>query len=86
MLEDVARAAVVGVRVQHRPAAIAYNFCMGSKLSKTNPFLRDPATRERTVLKSVASSSAIEGIRAPFRKSANGGAKVAASSVAKNKR
>ena len=42
--------------------------CMSSKLAKTNPYLRDPVVRERTVLKSVASSSAIEGIRAPFRK------------------
>ena len=43
---------------------------MSSKLAKTNPYLRDPVTRERIVLKSVASSSAIEGIRAPFRKTA----------------
>lgn len=42
--------------------------CMSSKLAKTNLYLRDPVVRERTVLKSVASSSAIEGIRAPFRK------------------
>lgn len=42
---------------------------MSSKLSKTNPHLRDPVARERAILKSVASSSAIEGIRAPFRES-----------------
>lgn len=40
-------------------------------LSNTNPYLRDPVQRERSVLKSVASSSAIEGIRAPFRDSAS---------------
>ncbi len=39
---------------------------MSSKLSKANPHLRDPVARERAILKSVASSSAIEGIRAPF--------------------
>ncbi len=38
-------------------------------LSSTNPYLRDPVQRERSVLKSVASSSAIEGIHAPFRDS-----------------
>ena len=42
---------------------------MSSKLSKTNPHLRDPVSRERSILKSVASSSAIEGIRAPFKES-----------------
>src|SRR5262249_32629739 len=41
---------------------------MKRKLSEANPYLRDPNTRERTVLKSVATSSAIEGIRAPFRR------------------
>lgn len=61
-----------------------YNHRMSSKLAKTNPYLRDPAVRERTVLKSVASSSAIEGIRAPFKKTA---AKAKSASVpAKNKR
>jgi hypothetical protein len=45
---------------------------MSSKLSKTNPHLRDPVARERAILKSVASSSAIEGIRAPFTGSAQG--------------
>jgi len=40
---------------------------MGRKLIDTNPYLRDPVKRERSVLKSVASSSAIEGIHAPFR-------------------
>ena len=44
---------------------------MSRKLSATNPYLRDPVQRERAVLKSVASSSAIEGIHAPFRKTAS---------------
>lgn len=43
---------------------------MRSKLSKTNPHLRDPVARERAIVKSFASSSAIEGIRAPFTRSA----------------
>jgi len=43
---------------------------MGAKLTDTNPHLRDPLLRQRAVLKSVASSSAIEGIHAPFRKGA----------------
>ena len=46
---------------------------MSSKLSSTNRYLRDPAVRERTVLKSVATSSAIEGIRAPFERDARRG-------------
>lgn len=45
---------------------------MGAKLSATNRYLRDPAVRERTVTKSVATSSAIEGIRAPFKRKAGG--------------
>ncbi len=38
-----------------------------TKLSHTNPYLRDRAARERGVFNSVASSSAIEGIHAPFK-------------------
>jgi len=45
---------------------------VSSKLPKTNRHLRDPVARERAILKSVASSSAIEGIRAPFAGSAQG--------------
>ena len=45
---------------------------MSRMLVNTNPYLRDPVQRERAVFKSVASSSAIEGIRAPFRDSALG--------------
>lgn len=39
---------------------------MSTKLSEANPYLRDPAVRERMVIKSVVTSSAIEGIRASF--------------------
>ena len=47
-----------------------YNSSVSSKLSSVNPDLRDPAVRERTVFASVSSSSAIEGIRAPFKQMA----------------
>lgn len=50
---------------------------MGSKLTDVNPYLRDPIKRERAVLKSVASSSAIEGIRVSFKKPVNGAEKPA---------
>jgi hypothetical protein len=53
-----------------------YTKCVGTKLSVANRYLRNPGVRERTVTKSVATSSAIEGIRAPFGRSA----KTAASS------
>jgi Fic family protein len=36
---------------------------MKTRLSDVNPYLRDPAKRKRAMLKSVISSSAIEGIR-----------------------
>ena len=39
---------------------------MSTKLSDSNPYLRDPTLRQRSVLVSVATSSAIEGIRAPL--------------------
>jgi Fic family protein len=51
---------------------------MSKKLSATNPYLRDPVQRERAVLQSVASSSAIEGIHAPFRQRSSRGGKFAA--------
>jgi len=41
---------------------------MNSKLSTANTYMRDPAVRQDLVYRSVASSSAIEGIRAPFNK------------------
>ena len=50
---------------------------MKTKLSDANPYLRDPVKRERAVLKSVASSSAIEGIRVSFKKPLNGPGKPA---------
>jgi hypothetical protein len=43
---------------------------MSSKLSSTNRYLRDAAVRERMVVRNVATSSAIEGIRAPFKRNA----------------
>ena len=50
---------------------------MSSKLSTVNPYMRDPATRERSVLRSVATSSAIEGIRVPFKPAASKSSKPA---------
>lgn len=47
-----------------------YTCNMSSKLSAANPYLRDPVMRRRMVLTSVASSSAIEGIHAPFKHAA----------------
>jgi hypothetical protein len=41
---------------------------MSAKLASTNRYLRDPVVRRKLIFKSVASSSAIEGIRAPFKK------------------
>ena len=41
---------------------------MCPKLTDTNPYLRDPIERSRLVLRSVAGSSAIEGIHHPFKK------------------
>ncbi len=52
---------------------------MKSRLSDVNPYLRDPAKRERAVLKSVASSSAIEGIHVSLKKPLNSGGKPASS-------
>ena len=52
-----------------------YNSPMGQKLSTANPYLRDPAVRQGSVYQSVASSSAIEGIRAPFRKTSDAAVK-----------
>jgi hypothetical protein len=43
---------------------------MSPKLSAANPYLRDPVARRRSVFASVASSSAIEGIHAPFKQAA----------------
>lgn len=49
---------------------------MGATLILSNPYLRDPEARKRAIFISVASSSAIEGIRAPFRKEARVATKV----------
>jgi hypothetical protein len=59
-----------------------YTRGVGTKLCVTNRYLRNPEVRERTVTRSVATSSAIEGIRAPF----GGGAKTGASSKLRLKR
>jgi hypothetical protein len=45
---------------------------MGTKLSSMNPYLRDPAARKSMVIRSVATSSAIEGIRAVFKPAQKG--------------
>ena len=50
-----------------------YTQGMGTKLSVANRYLRNPEVREQTVIRSVATSSAIEGIRAPFEGGANTG-------------
>jgi uncharacterized 2Fe-2S/4Fe-4S cluster protein (DUF4445 family) len=47
---------------------------VGIKLSVANRYLRNPEVREKTVIRSVATSSAIEGIRAPFGRCAKTGA------------
>jgi len=42
---------------------------MSQKLSDANPYLRDPAVRERMVIRSVVTSSAIDGIRVSSQRS-----------------
>jgi len=63
------------VVVRGNGVSSCYNSRMGSKLSTANPYLRDPAVRQGSVYQSVASSSAIEGIRAPFRKTSDAAVK-----------
>ena len=46
----------------------AYNAYMSAKLASTNQYLKDAVVRRKLIFRSVASSSAIEGIRAPFKK------------------
>lgn len=41
---------------------------MKSKLSDTNPYLRDPVARKEGLWVSAKTSSAVEGIREPFAK------------------
>jgi len=50
-----------------------YTRGVGTKLSVANRYLRNPEVRERTVTKSVATSSAIEGIRTSFGRGAKTG-------------
>jgi len=50
---------------------------MSTKLSSVNPYLRDPATRKSMVIRSVVTSSAIEGIRAVFKQARKGAPKSA---------
>ena len=45
--------------------------CMKKSLAQSNSHIRDPAARERLVYRSVASSSAVEGIREPFKHKAS---------------
>ena len=60
------------LEASHRGASNRlYTQWMGAKLSLVNRYLRNPELREKTVTKSVATSSAIEGIRAPFRRGAH---------------
>ena len=51
-----------------------YTKDVGTKLSVGNRYLRNPEVREQTVTRSVATSSAIEGIRVPFGAGAKNGA------------
>jgi hypothetical protein len=44
-----------------------YNLIMSTKLSAANPYLRDPIVRKNMTIRSVVTSSAIEGIRAVFK-------------------
>ena len=41
---------------------------MSKTLAESNPHLKDPKQRAKMIFLSVASSSAVEGIRAPFLK------------------
>jgi hypothetical protein len=53
-------------------AASWYNFTMSTKLSAVNPYLRDPIVRKKMTIRSVVTSSAIEGIRAVFKQARQG--------------
>jgi hypothetical protein len=41
-----------------------------SSLAAANRYLKDPVVRRKLVVRAVATSSAVEGIRAPFKKAA----------------
>jgi hypothetical protein len=57
---------------------------MSKKLSVINFYLLDPAIRQESVYRSVATSSAIEGIRAPFATASRIPAKSASKARAKS--
>lgn len=40
-------------------------------LIETNPYLKDPATRERLIRRSVVTSCGVEGIKVDFQKAAH---------------
>jgi hypothetical protein len=46
---------------------------MPKSLADTNPYLLDPKIREAALRRSAASSSAVDGIRRPFQRSADKG-------------
>jgi len=69
-LEGASLYAIRNQRITRRP--------MSRRLSDTNPYLRDPAVRERMVIKSVVTSSAIDGIRVSFEASRQGRRKLSA--------
>ena len=54
---------------------------MKNKLSDVNPHLRDPVKRKRAMLRSVISSSAVEGIRVTLKDLRAGPGKPAARKV-----
>jgi len=40
-----------------------YKYTMKKTLLNTNPYLKDPAVRERTLTRNIVSTSAVEGIK-----------------------
>ena len=46
--------------------SVGYDLRMATNLASSNPYLRDPRTRKKSVRMAAASSSAVEGIRRPF--------------------
>jgi hypothetical protein len=59
---------------------------MSKKLCSANPYLRDPAIRKDMVIRSVITSSAIEGIRAVFDRSPSGDDKLSARKARVNRK
>ena len=62
------------IHLKATDSASLYTQHVSTKLSVANRYLRNPEVREKTVIRSVATSSAIEGIRAPFERGAQTGA------------